>query len=302
MSKFALLKNVEFGIASNSTHELVIKYLNDKVSFYDFNGTIDLFYKLYDHLGKHTYEIDNCEYDKKYIIQAIYVDDPNKLFYEKIILIKREIITDDTYSYNTFSFDETKICDNYIYADIEMSDIEQILWKKYHSKGVKVTENGDINDINYSFKFDELNNDIGKITLFDNDGNFKNEYNFIDVNNVRRNNENLNSEQHNEILMEKINKYNIQFIYSQHEFNLGILNIFSPINGNILNEKVSYLINTKFYGDIILCLENNLNNDESRILDMSVELFTKILKLKSIPNFKPKNKYFINIFNELLLL
>ena len=65
------------------------------------------------------------------------------------------------------------------------------------------------------------------------------------------------------------------------------------------NDTISKLIGDEIYGDVVVGLENNLN-DDSRILNLDKGLFDKIIKLTQIEKFAPKNQYFCNIYKELL--
>lgn len=292
MTKLALLKNVSFNVTTNQLQ----LYLADKVLFCEFDGTINLFNKIHELLGDNMIEVQNCDYDEKYLVQAFYVENTDNSSYDNIILVKREIIDNDTYTY--LGLENQQSSDKFVFSDVNFDDIEKILRRKMECKAVIVKEFGDICNIVYSTTYNK-NSSSGKIKIKMESGNEK-EFTFLNVNSImiKEQENNTAEDQLNDILLKKIEETNSTFLYSQHEFPMGILNLYSPVFGKNKNNTMSNFTGSDFYGDIVVCLENHLNED-SRILDMNIETFVQILELSKINDFKPKNHHFCNIFYEL---
>ena len=148
--KFALLTNVSFkfgdDIKSFDSFDKtkIEKYLDGKISFHEFNGTKDLFIKTQEIIGKGTWELENCHYDKNTLTQALYFNTSNNMQHEKLIIIKRKIHDKDTYTFLDFDVNKS---DNYEYFDITLSDIVSIIRSKHIRKGLVIYANGKIDEV-----------------------------------------------------------------------------------------------------------------------------------------------------------
>lgn len=294
MTKLALLKQVSF----STTGDQISLYLSDKVLFHEFNGTIDLFHKIHEFLGNNMIEVQNCSYDEKYLIQAFFIEDNSCSVHDNIIMVKRLINDDDSYTYLTATADKLEQNEMFTYLDVSYEDIEVVLRRKTELKCVIVKTNGDVNNVMCSISH---NNDtqIGTLSVKTESGN-KKTFNYLDIPLIcnKESESGKTSEQIDEIITKKTEELNVDFFYSQYHFSMGLLNCYSPIFGKEKNNVMSELLGMDFYGDILISLENNLNEDE-RLLDLDSAIFNKIKKIFNKTNFENKNKLFCNIYYEL---
>lgn len=293
MTKLALLKKVSFNVNDGE-----ILSLNDKVNYSDFLGTLNLFHKINEILGNVMIEVQNCSYDDTHLIQAFFIEDNKCEVHDNIILVKRLINENDSYTYLSETPMNWETFDPYTYCDVTNEDVELILRRKNELKCVIVKTSGEIDNVFCRIKYND-DNKTGTISVKTEKGN-KKEFSYLNIP-LLCNTENENGKSSDEIdalITKTTDECMTDFFYSQYNFSMGLLNCYSPIFGKEKNETVSKLFGMDFYGDIIINLENNLNEDE-RLLDMNSELFNKIKNVfnKSDVNFK--NKLFCNIYYEL---
>lgn len=297
MTKFALLKQFSFGLTDESENQ---NQLNNKITFDEFDSTLNLFNKMHEIFGNNMIEVQNCSYDDKYLIQAFFIEDNECLVHNNIILVKRQINQNDSYTYIGF-LENDKRTDNFIYVDIEISDIEKILKRKSELSYVIVKTNGEIENVKCKVEQSDQRDQIGKITIIKHN-NQKKTFKFLNIPSLCNSEANNKSENVGNMITEKIEKMTmdnkLDFYYSQHSFCMGLLNCYSPIFGTEPNNKISKLFGNNFYGDILIGLENNLN-DEERLLDIDDILFSKIEKIFSNQKFNRKNELFCNLYYEL---
>lgn len=277
--------------------ELSIK---DKIEIIYFEKTSDLILLLQQMFGKGVNEVTNCIYDEKYVIQSIYRDICDAPIYEKMVMIKREINENDSYTFGEFN-DKT---DPYKYVDITLSDVVNIIRKKYINDAVYINCNGTIDTIEF---IDITESDNNGLLYIKHNGNVKKiKYiNSVNISHKLSKDCELIEEQLQEELKNALTKHDSDYIYMKKDFGLGSFNYFCQAVGFVKNDIVSDLMSSPtneevISGDVIICLENTLN-DDTRILSMNSEMFNKlktfIKKLNS--KYKPKNKHICNLYYEL---
>lgn len=303
MTKLALLKKVSFNVNDPN----ISQYLADKVTFYDFDGTINLFHKIHELIvlsqnneqAGRMIEILNCDYDEQYLIQAFYLENGQTDVHENIVLVKRQINPNDNYVYATEP--ELAENDNFIHADIKIQDIEKILLRKFKNSGVLVKDDDTIQNINYTVTYNhEDNTGFLNITDCQNILQKPTQIKFINVPSIIKahEKEELTPEQFSQLLSDKVAESGATYFYTQREFGLGLFNCFCPLFGQTQNNIITKLLAENAYGDSYIGLENHLN-DDTRILPLDIVMLNKILKLLDDKNFKLKNGIFCNLFYEL---
>lgn len=300
MTKFALLKNVSFNFSETDvlSNEFLESCLDGKVFFHEFEGTTDLFEKIHTHLGKCMVEILNCKYNETHLLQAFYPENTPGEVHENLVIVKRKINENDSYTFLEFDYSNPST-DIYTYCDVLLIDIIDILNSKYNHKGVIVHSDNSINNIIF---YDKYNKETysGELKITKSNGSVDT-YKYISINSIvsKHENDNLSPEDFSKVIQEHIDRTESNYLYAQRDFGLGILNCYYQMIGIMKNDTISKLIGDEIYGDVVVGLENNLN-DDSRILNLDKGLFDKIIKLTQIENFAPKNQYFCNIYKELL--
>lgn len=172
--------------------------------------------------------------------------------------------------------------------------------RMYKNNGVFVYANNKMTDIRYSTDFDH-ETFTGNINVeYLNDSNNSEQIKFLNIPSLVKHyeREQITPEEFQTILSNKINESGCEYLYTQKDFEMGIFNCYCPIYGLDKNDIMSKIMNDEVFGDSIICLENNLN-DDSRILSINSDLLTKILKYLSNTNHSNKNKVFCNIYYEL---
>ncbi len=291
MTKLALLKKVSFAVTNTN----IGLHLSDKVSFHEFNGTIQLFRKINELLGNGMVEILNCDYDETYLMQAFYLENMNDDVYENIIITKRKINQNDQYVYTTEP--ELLVKDDFEHVDITMTDIERIMLRKCSTSGVQIEDNGTMTNINYNIVYD---NDLHTGTLSVTINGYSQSLKFLNYPSLVKLHErdNLTSEQFSKAVSDKVVESQAQYFYTQKEFGLGLFNCYCPLFGHEKNEIMSKLLSENISGTSYIGLENHLNED-SRIMSLDTTMVNKILKFMSTTGFKQKNGIFCNIYYEL---
>ena len=309
--KLAYLKNVSFDPFEPKISEDPMylfnddnykNYLEDKLEFHDFMDTTDLFKKLSELSKSKSLEIFNCAYDSKYVIQAFYYHTESKC-YDQIIFVKREILENDSYTYLDFDKDN----DKHIYVDVNIEDLIKILKNKYVTKGIKITSSNSFEVVEY-VNISESGN-IG--TLFFSDGNtlkYANIKNIInEAHNTNDNNTSTDDnteikpddvdEKINKLITETIDSNSVNHIYTQKNIDFCLLNYYSQVIGFEKNTMMSEILRDDIYGDIIVGIENSLD-DDTRMLNVSINEFKKIHACIQSKIFKRKNMHYFNFYYE----
>jgi hypothetical protein len=289
--KFALLTNVSFkfgdDIKSFDSFDKtkIEKYLDGKISFHEFNGTKDLFIKTQEIIGKGTWELENCNYDKNILIQALYFNTSNNMQHEKLIIIKRKIHDKDTYTFLDFDVNKS---DNYEYFDITLSDIISIIRSKHIRKGLVIYANGKIDEV--ELLDTQVDNITGRILVSPNTS-----VEYLNLPNLlmELHEKNYDNDKINEILTKHLQNTKVNHMFTRKENEIVIINYICQTIGFIKNNIMSDLLNDNFAGDAIVWLESKSSYDE-RILDLTSELLDKIIN-----KTKPKKTIFFNIYRDL---
>jgi hypothetical protein len=301
MGKLVILKSVSFEIKNtfeDLSDEHIKKYLENKIEFVDFGNTAEMFKIVKKTFGEDIdadIEVANCYYNKKTIIQSFSVENDNELLHNNIILIKRSIHDNDTYTFS--EFDPRKLeSDVYNYEDMLIDDITKIIKKKSIINCVDIGYDGKIENENIILL--NQNNDVGKILL----QNKKREIFYLNISNIV--NKYSNSETENKIdaiIKEKTSAYCTSHFFTQIDIGLGILNCYYENSAENKNEVISKLIGHDIYGNAIVFLQSNFDNDTETFLDLDSDLFNRLFDI--ITNgikIKRKNGYFFNIYREII--
>lgn len=299
MPKFALLKKVSFNFTEQTslTNEFLLSHLTDKVFFESFDNTLNLFKRIHSLLGNGMVEILNCDYNETLLLQAFYLEESTDDVHENIILIKRKIRENDSYTFLDFDSEKSED-DKYSYLDVEMSDVLNLLKNKYSHSGVCVHSDGSLSNIEYVNIYNK-DTHSGIMKILQPDGSYV-ENKYVDVNMIvhKHEKENPTEAEFATLLQQKIDDETANYIYCQKDFSIGLLNCHYQIIGINKNNIMSEIIGENIYGDVFVGLENKLNDDE-RILNLDATIFEKIVKLCKSSDFKPKNSLFCNLYYEL---
>jgi hypothetical protein len=284
--------------------------LSEKTTFIQYENTMDLYNIVTSTLGNNVHEVINCMFDEEYLVQCIYCDLDTESGHEKIIFLKRKILENDTYTFLEFDHEKPEV-DKYVYEDIQLSDISNVIRNRNINIGVFVECDEDISDIEFIDKNEE--DYVGKLTIScDNEIKHMKYINLLNILNKTNNemNENeeidenirdkIKEEKNEKMFTEITNKTNIDLIYTQINFCYGLLNCYSQVQSEEINTVLTKLMGQTIYGDGYICMETNVNN-ECRAMNMNKILFNKILNIKisGKESQSAKNKYYINIYNEL---
>jgi len=316
MGKLAVLKNVSFDLRKTFAEiDKLPEYLKDKIEYIDFTNTLDMHRIIGQVIGnRKTIEIVNCGFDDTYLTQAFTeeCDDPTKECHDNILVIKRKINDNDTYTYSEFSFDNPVDSDRYVFAEITFQDIIDIVARKSMSNGVYVRA-GDMNYSNVtntSILFCADTDDVGRIQIRDNNKNtnttnMSKEIVYLNlaniVNSQHDDSRENNQEEISRMIQEKANAYCSEYIFTQISKGFVILNCYYQTFGKTKNEIMSSMLGTDIYGDAILLLQSCTNEDTETRFNIDVECFKKLHKLLTCGRQKivPKNTHFFNIYHEL---
>jgi len=307
MPLVAVLKSVSFESKSsfNDIKKNVIKsYLENKIDFVNIKNTIGLFMFIQKVFGNQCADVTNCYYDDKYLIQSFSVDtSTTDRVHEFVIIVKRLINDDDTYTY--IGFDDAKQ-DEFTYEDVQIDDIINILTRKTIIGAVCAHIDGTISD--RKILIEKTTDDMGKILVkktIDDGAENGTENNvedliYLNVSNiVNKHCENANLM--NDILKEKMNAYCAHHIFLQIDIGVCILNCFYKSLDENKNEMLSSLLGHDVFGDVIIYVQSNMNDDRESVMYIDKCFFKNLLKylsMESLPH--PKNKHFYNIYKEIL--
>lgn len=302
IAQFALLKNVSFHFTQNIselTTEIIQSYLQDKLEFVEFDGTNDFLMKMKESLKDDMSETNklvdviNIHYDSKYVIQAVFVDNNSQNF-NNIILFKRLINKNDSYTWYEFNLDPT--VEIYTYKPITISEIATIIYQKNIMHGIIVHTDGSMKNIICS---DLDKSEYGILSVI-NDGT-KNELPYVNMVNILQSltDKDLENDKFSHVLHAKIQHSNADYLYSQQNIQIGLLNCYYSLCDGEHNEVMTKIIGNDIKGDVIVCLENHLNEDK-RMLPLNVQTFKNIVNYISKGKNTIKNNLFTNIFYETL--
>jgi hypothetical protein len=292
MVKLALLKDVSFKIENSD----IKSHLEGKVSFIEFDGTIDLFHKIHDVFSGYVVDIINCHYDDTYLIQGFSISKNTEKTHGNYFLVKRKINSPDQYVYT--SENELKENDTFEHVDIEMEDIENILINIYCNKCVQVDPNGELTDLIYKVDYDDKI--TGTFSILDKEYTTIESFKFIDMEyflSFQKAN-NLNETQYSKLMSDVIIEHSIKYLYLRKQFELGLFDCYCPVMCDEKNIILTELFKDTISGKCYVGLENDLE-DDLKALHFDKNVFNKLLNFLKSTNKKPKNNLFKNIFYEL---
>lgn len=300
MVKLAVLNSVSFDKKErfeDLDYFKFVNYLEGKVKFEEFEGTLGLFKiikETFSYIENPDIDVDNCYYNKDSLMQAFSINNNNESLHNNIIVVKRKIHKNDTYTFTEFN--EAENNDPYIYEDVTMNDIINILQRKSIIKCVIVKDNGEV--INDNMIYLNSNDDVGKIILQQN----RKEILYLNISNIiiKHTNDNETSNKIDVIIDQKAHAYGANYIFTQIDSGLGILNCFCQSFAKRKNEKMSNLLNYDIFGDTILFLQSNYDNDTDTYLDINIELFNRLYDaVTNKKKIKRENDNFFNVYREL---
>jgi hypothetical protein len=299
MPSLAILKLPEFVKKekfSELTKDLILKELEGKVSFREFKNTHDLYFINNVIFGKVGIEISNCYYDDQYLIQTFNADSDFDQFHEYIIVVKRKIFDNDTYTFTEYNPQDPS-SDKYTYISVTEDDIVNILRKRNVYSAVLISEDGDVKNEEIIVLKDSP--DVGKILS----KNQEKEIVYLNVSNIVNANQKMTPEQLDDFLKEKINSYCADYFFIQVSLGFCILNCYYQSFANKKNETLSRLLGHDVFGDAIIFIQSATNDDNDTILHINKDFFQKLISLAfGGKKVKPQNKYFFNIYRELSIL
>jgi len=274
---FSNLKNIE-------------KKLENKVIFKKINNSLDLFAYIKDIFDtNYNIEVSNCKFDNKYLFQSFTINNENEKCHKNIIIIKRLICENDTYTYLNITPDN----DNYEYCDVKIEDIIEIIANKSLVYCLSINCKEIIKEEKIIF----LNNNenVGKILLENNK-----EILYLDIISLVARNQNISEE----IIEQMKRTYYADFIYNKIDIGFCIINFFCPAISNEKNIIMSNLLDCEIYGDAIVFLQNKNDlcedDDNDVIININKSLFLKIYDVVvNKKKLKRKNNNFFNIYKEL---
>lgn len=297
MGRLAVLRSVSFDKKTSFgsvSHEKIEKYLENKVEYKEFQNTIELYRILQEIYGKGAdIEVTNCSYDETYLTQALSINNDKDELHQYIVVIKRLIHDEDTYTFLEFNTNDLTT-DVYEYSTVSCDDVISIIRRKSVIPVVNICADGHIqNDEIISLA---TNDDVGKIITKNTDK----EISYVNISNITNINHKKSEEELNQILKEKINAYCCEYFYIQIEMGFCILNCYYRISDEKKNERLTELFQQDIYGDAILFIQSNVNQDSESILNINSDIFNKIHKtITKKEKIRHRNKYFFNLYKEL---
>ena len=271
------------------SRENISKYI--EIKSHQITSTKDLYEKITELMGVPEggiLNVNNIMYDEKTVTQSLTLDDDelNQIF------VKRKIDADNfTYTFMEYSHDKDF---DYQYLNITDDDVINIIRYKYIHKGLHLLTDGTVEEMEYILNFDS--SEIGNILV--KMGDIINSIKFLDVRYVISGaGDNDANTQIAKILDDTPD---IKYIYSQHNAEICIFNCLTECVGSTKNSNVSKILGCEIWGDCYVGLDD-FNNDMSTTIDLTKELFTKILahSIGSGFDINAKNKVFCNIYKEM---
>lgn len=304
MVKLAILREVSFEKKEkfdDLENSKLTNLLNDKVFFEEFENTPGMLLIVknifFDNNNPDPdIEIINCHYNSSFLVQAFFVDDESQSLHCNIVIVKRRIHSNDTYTFSEYKEDENKnISDPYEYVDVTMDDVCDIIKRKSVINCVIIKQDGEI--IDDKLLFLNSNEDVGKIILQKE----KRELLYLNIANlVTRLGDSDEANRLDEIINQKSHAYGAHHIFTQINSGLGILNCFCQSHAKNKNEIMTNLINHDIYGDAVLFLQSNYDGDKETFMDLDKELFNKLYKtIVNKKRIKRENPNFFNLYREL---
>jgi hypothetical protein len=271
----------------------IIKSLENKIDFYDVKNTTDMFFCLQKIFGeKSQMDITNCKYNKNFVYQCFSVDNTNENVHNNLVIIKRKIREDDSYTFLGFNPNVPE-SDIYEYDDITIGDIVDIIRNKTLIPALIIKDNGEITMENILYL--NRNDDVGKILLESN----KKEILYLNVANIINKQQNSEEQDIENIIREKSSAYATNYFFTQISIGLSLFNCFYHSFAETKNDKMSCLLQHDIYGDAIIFLQNNSDNDTDTIINLNKDLFNKIYNVVvNKQRLQRKNQHFFNIYKE----
>ena len=298
MPKVALVKNIRFGMDVGFSEEKVRESIGEIV-FCEVSGTMDVWRFINESLVKgeaNMVEVANCVYTENLLIQGFSVDTNEQ---NDVVFVKRKLMEGDTYTYVGFDPEN----DVFEYLDLDDSDILRIVGGKAHSTGVIVGADGIVRDMCYMNKL--MGEDVCVLRYRDGDGSgTEHELKYVNLQRIVGCSENggvVPEERGNVVearVAELLQGGGIHHVYSNFETPFGLLNCFYVTVGTEKNEIMSKLLGSDVYGDVLVGLENNCDNNDM-IIDLDSRLFRKMVVALESPRRILKNRNFFNVYYEL---
>lgn len=305
MPQIAFIHNFIFDF-EHSFDELskdkITAYLNDKLEFIDINSTADLLSTIQHKLNQSSITVQNCKYDVDNIIQQIYYNSGDDEKEQNMLLVKRQLKIDDTYTFMEYDGKKPEN-DIYKYLDISLNEVIETIRNKYIHQGVIVKTTGEFEQIEYLDKNLQSKN-FGVLNVIHADNNIDT-IRYIRLENIisKHNKEykDVEDEKSKNILhktiVEKTKDYKCEYLFSCSSKKNFALHYYTKIQAEIKNEIISKYEGENVFGDIVIGLENTSNSDEF-IFNLNINLMQKILQYND--GIKQKDKYYFNIYKELL--
>lgn len=295
MPIIANLKEISFDFKMNFedlNKNKIEKYIEDKIDYVNINNTLDIYYYVQNIFGpKSSIDIENCKFDNEFLYQYFSINNDIEKLHKNLILVKRKIREDDSYTFLEYDPNAPET-DVFEYCDVTKDDIVDIIRNKSLIPALIIKDNGEITQENLLFL--NRNDDVGKIMLETNNK----ELFYLNIANIV-NKYTDNEELINETIKEKSFAYSANYFYTQISNGPLIFNCFYLSHSENKNENMSKLINYDIYGDAIIFLQNNSDNDTDTIINITKELFDKIYDvIVNKKKIKRKNIHFFNIYRE----
>ena len=302
MPKVALVKNLRLGLENVGFDDLSDERIRDRVNvggvvFREVESTMDVYGFINESLVRgesNMVEVVNCLYTEDMLVQGFSVD---TMGVNDCVFVKRKLMRNDTYTYVGFEPEN----DVYEYMDFGWEDIVRVVRGKYCSRGVVVGVNGLVSDMRYL-------NGLGCTDVCDfvyEDGvGVRHEFKYVNLQRMVGCSENdgTDPEGRGNVVEERVAALldggGIHHVYSQMETPFGLLNCFYLTVGTEKNEIMSNLLGTDVYGNVLVGLENNRDNNDM-IIDLDAALFRRMVAALEVSRRELKNRNFFNVYYEL---
>lgn len=273
--------------------KMISSQLQCRVAFREFTGTADMYLINKIVFGRVAIEIVNAFYNDKYLIQTFHTEDESDHLHENIIVVKRLIQENDTYTFTEFDPKDPS-SDKYQYCDVTESDVVSIVRRRNVISAIVAKSDGSVKNEEIIVLKDEI--DMGKILVKSENK----EIVYLNLSNVVNGNQTMTQDGLDRHVQEKINAYCADYFFVQLTLGFCLLNCYYRSFGTDKNELLSRILEHDVYGDAIIFLQSCANDDFDTILHVDESLFRKICKLVTgEKKVKPKNKHFFNACYEL---